>query len=75
MSAWFSGLIGLIATLTVRARADELATLREIGCANGTLALMIAAEFLALGLAGVGLAVLAAAFAGGFAERLLLLFA
>lgn len=67
-------LVGLIAVLSIRARADELATLREIGASRGSAALLIAGEFIALAAIGAAVAAAAGLAAGGLADRLLTAF-
>lgn len=54
-------LLGLVVLLTVRARRREFDTLAKIGCARGTVIAIVAVEFGIVCVAGVGLALAAAA--------------
>ncbi|MEM0983867.1 MAG: ABC transporter permease [Planctomycetota bacterium] len=65
-------LVGLIVLLGIRVRADEIATMMEIGASRATVAAVIGSELVVLALVAAVLAVGAAAVAGMLASGLLL---
>ncbi|MEQ8770464.1 MAG: FtsX-like permease family protein [Phycisphaerales bacterium] len=68
------GLLTLVALLTLRARSDEIRTLREVGASRTQVASLFLFEFLGLAAIGIVAALAAAWAAAGAADRLLLLF-
>ena len=74
VSAAMLGLLGLVAMLTLRARSDEIRTLRDVGASRVQIGGLFLIEFGGIAAIGIGLAVAAAWAAAGAADRVLLLF-
>ncbi len=68
------GLLILVAMLTLRARSDEIRTLRDVGASRAQVASLFLIEFGGLAALGVGAASAAAWIATGVADRVFLLF-
>ena len=69
------GLLALVGMLTLRARSDEIRTLRDVGASNGQIAALFLVEFVGICLVAIVGAIWAASAASGQADRALALLA